>query len=69
MTLADYLSEIANSDIPYRADPEVKAARKKEKQQARSRKHQSKRWSMGKQDQIRAEGAANKAARERNALY
>ncbi|KAH8161948.1 hypothetical protein CIB48_g6287 [Xylaria polymorpha] len=66
--LTSCLTEIATSNIPYRADPEVKAARKKEKRLERSRKHQAKSWSVQEQDQLRAERAAKKAALERNAL-
>ncbi|KAI1124179.1 hypothetical protein F5Y10DRAFT_250094 [Nemania abortiva] len=67
--LASYLTEIATSDIPYRADPEIRAAQRKEKRLQRSRKHQAKSWSIQEQDQLRAERAAKRAALERNALY
>ncbi|KAI1192673.1 hypothetical protein F5X97DRAFT_337379 [Nemania serpens] len=69
VTLARYLSEIATSDIPHRVDPEVRAAQRKEKRLAKSRKHQARSWSIEQQDQIRAERAAKKAALERNAFY
>ncbi|EGX88142.1 Polynucleotidyl transferase [Cordyceps militaris CM01] len=54
------LRTISFRDIPYRVDPEVRAALKKKKRLAKSRKHQSKSWSVERQNEIRAERAANK---------
>lgn len=55
------LRMISTEPIPYRVDPEVKAARKKEKRAERSRKQQSKSWGIDKQNEIRAERAARRA--------
>lgn len=56
------LRRIAFREIPYRVDPEVKAANEREKRAARSRKQQSKSWSIEKQNEIRAERAARRMA-------
>lgn len=50
----DILIDISTCPIPPYVDPEMKAAERREKRLARSRKHQSKLWSKEKQDQIRA---------------
>lgn len=62
------LSMISTEPIPYRVDPEVKAAKKKEKRAARSRKQQSKFWSIDKQSEIRAERAARRMSRQEGIL-
>ncbi|KAK7917026.1 hypothetical protein PG985_010634 [Apiospora marii] len=57
------LEQIAIGSIPYRLDPEVKAARKKEKKQAKRRR------SVEEQDQIRAERAARRAELGQSQLF
>ncbi|KAH7175551.1 hypothetical protein EDB81DRAFT_10388 [Dactylonectria macrodidyma] len=47
------LRAISFRDIPYLVDHEVRAALKREKRLARSRKHQSKSWSVERQNEIR----------------
>ncbi|KAK8065289.1 hypothetical protein PG997_012036 [Apiospora hydei] len=55
------LEQIATSSIPYRVDPEVKAAMKREKRRAKTLKYQAKFRSVEEQNQIRAERAARRA--------
>lgn len=57
------LERTALDPIPFRADPEVAAAKKKAKRLAKSRKHQSKLWDAEAQAQIRAERAAKRLAK------
>lgn len=53
---------LSERPTPYRLDPEVKAAMKKDKRRQKSRKYQSKFWTAEQQDQIRAERAAKRQA-------
>ncbi|CZR36333.1 uncharacterized protein FPRO_03407 [Fusarium proliferatum ET1] len=62
------LRMISTEPIPYRTDPKVKAAKKKEKRAARSRKQQSKFWSFDKQNEIRAERAARRMSGQEGIL-
>lgn len=60
-TISNILEPLLTRSIPYRVDPNVQAARKKEKRRQKSRKFQSKSWTAEEQDQIRAERAARRA--------
>ena len=55
------LRRLGHAPIPLRVDPHTKASRKKEKRLQKSRKHQSRSWSIEKQDTIRAEQAARRS--------
>ncbi|KAK7967805.1 uncharacterized protein PG986_002082 [Apiospora aurea] len=55
------LEQLATSSIPWRVDPDVKAAMKKEKRRAKTLKYQAKFRSVEEQNQIRAERAARRA--------
>ena len=48
------LQQVSTCPIRHWVDPELEAARRKEKRREKSRKHQSKTWDKEKQDQIRA---------------
>ena len=59
------LQHISTHPFPSYIDPDIRAAKKREKRFIRSRKHQSKLWSKEKQDQIR--GARERKKLERTA--
>jgi hypothetical protein len=59
---------ISTEPIPYRVDPEIRAAMKKEKRTAKSRKQQPKFWSIDKQNEIRAERAARRMSGQEGIL-
>ena len=56
------LREVPHFPIPYRVDPHIKAALKKQKREQRSRKHQSKFWNLEMQERIRANRAERREA-------
>lgn len=66
--MVDTLERIAFNPIPFRADPEVAATKKKAKRLAKSRKHQSRLWDAEAQAQIRAERVAKRLANDSQKL-